>query len=83
MRRVNYMLKVKFDLSDLEKKSKRLVDLVDRKVEELDSVAPEVSVREYMDRLTDEFMETTFDPLEDIWEEEIRRLFDKYDLDEA
>jgi hypothetical protein len=57
--------------------------LVDRKVEELDSVAPEVSVREYMDRLTDEFMETTFDPLEDIWEEEIRRLFDKYDLDEA
>jgi hypothetical protein len=52
-------------------------------VEELDSVAPEVSVREYMDRLSDEFMETTFDPLEDIWEEEIRRLFNKYDLDEA
>lgn len=83
MRRVNYMLKIKFDLSDLERKSKRLVDLVDRKVEELDSVAPEVSVREYMDRLDDEFVETPFDPLEDIWEEEIRRLFDKYDLDES
>ena len=83
MRRVNYMLKIKFDLSDLERKSKRLIELVDGKVDELDSVAPEVSVREYMNRLSDEFMETPFNPLEDIWEEEIRRLFDKYDLDES
>jgi proteasome assembly chaperone (PAC2) family protein len=76
MRRVNYLLKLDINLSDLEKKSKRLVRLVDAKVEELDKVAPQLGLRDYLFRLSEEYTETSFDPLDDVWEEEFRRLFD-------
>jgi len=48
---------------------------------ELEGVAPQLGVREYMKRLADEFVETPFEPLDDVWEDEIRRLFDKFDED--
>jgi proteasome assembly chaperone (PAC2) family protein len=83
MRRVNYMLKIDFDLSDLERKSKRLVALIDDKVEELDSGVPQLGVREYLQRLSDEFTEMPFAPLDDFWEQELRRLFDGFDSDES
>jgi proteasome assembly chaperone (PAC2) family protein len=84
MRRVNYMLRLNMDLSDLEEKSQRLIEMMDNKVEELEGVAPQLGVREYMKRLADEFVETPFEPLDDVWEDEIRRLFDKYDdIDES
>ena len=79
MRRVNYMLKINLDLSDLEKKSRQLIRLVDTKVEELDNEAPQLGVREYLKRLSDEFTETPFNPLDDVWEEELRRLSNKFD----
>lgn len=83
MRRVKYMLKLDLDLSDLETKSQRLIEMMDDKVEELEGVAPQLGVREYMKRLADEFAETPFEPLDDVWEDEIRRLFDKLDTDES
>lgn len=76
MRRLNYMLKTDFDLSDLEQRSARLVELVDAKVEELDSVASQLGVREYLAGLEEEFDEVIFDPLDEVWEDELRRLFD-------
>jgi proteasome assembly chaperone (PAC2) family protein len=81
MRRINFMLKTTFDLSDLERKSEQLVHLVDAKVDELDRAAPELGVRDYLTRLSEEFTETPFAPLDDVWEEELRRIFD--DPDEA
>ena len=75
MRRVNYLLKLDFDLSDLERKSKRLIRIVDAKVDELDDVAPQLGLRAYLARLSEEFTETSFDPLDDVWEEEFRRIF--------
>jgi len=83
MRRVNHMIGARFDLTDLEKKCKRLIDTVDAKVEELDSIAPKVGVREYMQRLSDEFDEVTFDPLGNVWEDEIKRLFDDGETDNS
>jgi hypothetical protein len=77
------MLKLDLDLSDLETKSQRLIEMMDDKVEELEGVAPQLGVREYMKRLADEFAETPFEPLDDIWEDEIRRLFGKLDTDES
>jgi hypothetical protein len=56
-----------------------LIERLDKKVEELDSLASQNVVREYMNRLSDEFTEVPFNPLEDIWEEELRRLFNKLD----
>ena len=76
MRRVNYMLRTDFDLSDLEKRSSRMVELIDAKIEELDSLVPQLEVRDYMDRLAEEFTEIHFDPLDEVWEEEFRRIFD-------
>jgi proteasome assembly chaperone (PAC2) family protein len=83
MRRVNYMLKLGFDLSELEQKSERLVQIVDEKVEELDSLAPELGVRDYMKRLSDGFTEVPFEPLDAVWEEELQGLFDDFDGNEA
>jgi len=81
MRRVNHMLKLGLDLSDLEQKSAQLIDRIDLKVEELDGIAPQSGLRAYMQRLSDEYKEISFNPLEDVWEDEIRRLLDKLDED--
>lgn len=79
MRRVNHLLNLAFDLGDLERKSQRLIKLVDAKVEELASTAPDTGVREYLDQLSESFTEVPFDPLGEIWEEELRRLDDKFE----
>lgn len=76
MRRINYMLKIDFDLSDLEEKSEHLVDVVDARLEELERSAPDVDVRAYMERLAEQFTEVPFAPLDEVWEEELRRLFE-------
>jgi hypothetical protein len=76
MRRVIYMLGMDFDLTDLERKSRRLIKIVDAKVDELDGMAPQLGVRDYLDNLSEEFSEVTFQPLDDVWEEEFRRLFE-------
>lgn len=82
MRRVNYLLKLGLELSDLEKKSERLIQVFDEKVAELDEAAPQLNVRDYFKRLSDEFEAPSFDPLDEVWEEEMRRLFEKFEGDE-
>jgi proteasome assembly chaperone (PAC2) family protein len=79
MRRVDYMLKLGLDLTDLERKSEHLVDVVTSKVDELDGMAPQLGVREYLAQLSEQFEEVTFNPLADVWEEELRRLDDKFE----
>ncbi|HUF38161.1 MAG TPA: PAC2 family protein [Anaerolineales bacterium] len=82
LRRMNYMLKTELDTADLEKKSKKLMRAVDAKVDELETSAPQMGVREYLRKLSDEFTEVVFNPLDDVWEEELRRLYEKFDSDE-
>jgi len=82
MQRVTHMLKFDVDLSDLVEKSKHLKKLMDEKIDEIEKTAPELNIREYIQRLGDEFEENLFQPLEDFWEEELGRLFDKIDPDE-
>lgn len=79
MRRINHMLNIDFDVADLEQKSRRLVQVVDAKVDELDDMAPQLEVREYLERIAEEFTEVPFEPLDEMWEEELRRLFDDED----
>jgi proteasome assembly chaperone (PAC2) family protein len=79
MRRVKYMLKLDFDLADLEEKSQQLLEAMEAKVEELDSLAPQLGVRDYMARLAEQFTETPFNPLGEVWEEELNRLFEDED----
>jgi proteasome assembly chaperone (PAC2) family protein len=81
MRRVNHMLKLDFDLRDLEEKSRRLIKLIDAKVDEIEQANPQAGVRDYLKRLSDNFDETLYDPLGEVWEDELRRLMDKFDED--
>ena len=83
MRRAKYLLKLDIDLGDLEAKSRRLVEVMDAKVDELDRDAPELNVRDYMRQLSDQFSETQFEPLDKFWEDELKRLFDKFEQDEG
>lgn len=76
MQRVNYMLKLGIDLNDLEGKSARLINVVDAKIEELENASPQLGVREYVDQVAEAFTEIPFQPLDDVWEQEFRRLFD-------
>lgn len=79
MRRVKHMLNLEFSLADLEEKSQRLVSLMDSKVDEIDNLAPQLGIRDYLKRVADNFTETPFDPLDEVWEKELRRLLDKFD----
>jgi hypothetical protein len=75
-RRINYMLKTRFSLLDLEEKSRQLTHAVHAKVDELERANPQAGVRAYLERLSESFTEQTFDPLDDVWESELRRLLD-------
>jgi len=79
MRRINYMLKLTYDLRDLEEKSAHLVKLVHTKLEEMERAAPQLGLSEYMARLSEEFQEPQFEPLDDVWEQELKRLMEKFD----
>lgn len=76
LRRINHMLKLDLDLSELSHKSERLRQAVDKRIRELDEANPQLGLREYMDRLSEEFEEIVFEPLDEVWEEEFRRLFE-------
>jgi proteasome assembly chaperone (PAC2) family protein len=83
VRRLNYMLRTHYSLTDLEQKSRELVRAVQAKVDELDSSAPQIGVREYMRHLSEAFEETVFEPLDNVWEDELRRLLDDSDDEET
>jgi proteasome assembly chaperone (PAC2) family protein len=75
-RRIKHMFKLDWDLHEMETKSDKLTEMLDSKVDELEVLAPDLGVREYMDSLAEDFTEVTFDPLSDVWTDEIRRLLD-------
>lgn len=79
MRRVNYLLGLGLDLTDLETKSARLMEVVEKKIDELDKSAPEACVRAYLERISENFEETPFNPIDEVWEEELRRLLGRFD----
>ena len=71
------MLGTDFSLTDLQKKSSSMIELIDAKVDEIDNLVPQLEVRQYMERLVKEFKEVIFEPLDDVWEEEFKRIFDE------
>ena len=82
LRRVEHMFKLGLDLSDLERRGQQLLRALDEKVDEIDRSAPQIGVRGYIQQLSTDFNETPFTPLDDVWEDEIRRLMDKFEEDE-
>lgn len=76
MRRVNHFLEIEIDLSDLEARTAELISVIDKKVDELDLETPSAGLRSYFTQLATAFDEEVFNPLDDVWEDELRRLLD-------
>ena len=74
MRRLNHMLDVRVDLSDLEQQSRELGSAMDTKMQELEHEMPQLDVRKYLTEVNAEFIEMSFLPLDDMWERELRDL---------
>jgi predicted ATP-grasp superfamily ATP-dependent carboligase len=81
MRRINFMFKTNLDLTDLVEKSQHEIEELKIKIEELEKLAPQLGVKEYFQRISDEFTETPFIPLDDVWEENLRRIMGKFSDD--
>ena len=67
MRRFNHMFKLGLDLSDLERSSRKLIESVGEQIAELEKQTPQLAVRDYIEKLTENFTETSFMPLDDVW----------------
>ena len=83
MRRVNSLLKLNWDLTELEAKNARLLKLMDDKIEEIARTFPEINIHQYMQQLEENFEEVVFEPLQDLWEDEINRIFDRFEDDDS
>ncbi len=75
--RLNHMFRLQLDLDDLEAQSEALVKWIDTQIRQLERDSPELKVRDYIAALTEGFEETSFEPLSDLWERELRDLFDE------
>ncbi len=78
-RRINHMFNLYLDLSDLEERSKVLLTTMNDKVEELAREQPQYNIREFMASIEEEFSETPFSLLDEVWERELGDLFDDGD----
>ncbi len=77
MVRLDHMFGLEMDLSNLEIQGRALVQWVEQQLEELDEKAPHLNVRAYIEELSADFEELTFAPLSDLWERELRDLFEE------
>ncbi len=80
MQRLNHLLNLGLDLKELEANSAEMVTAIDAKIEELIKELPQFNIREYLDKLSADFDELSFVPLDDVWEQGLRDLFK--DMDE-
>jgi predicted ATP-grasp superfamily ATP-dependent carboligase len=79
LRRVNAMLNLNLDLYELEIRSAQLIEAIEAKIDELEQENPGMGVREYMNKLIEDYDEPVFNPTDNFWEEKLRGLFDKID----
>ncbi len=75
MRRLNHLLELNFDLSDLEQRSEELITLIEARIEELEEEMPQLGISEYLTTIEEQFTEKPFFMLDDVWEDEFRNLF--------
>ncbi len=79
LRRINYMFKTSFDLGELSTQSKALTYELAKRIDEFDKQAPDAGVKEYFRKLAEDYDEKHFIPLDDVWEENLRKILDKFE----
>ena len=75
MRRLSYMFTLGLDLSELEDKSRDLVDTVAAEIKGMEKKVPAAKVKEYFDKVNADFTETSFLPLDDVWQTGLKDIF--------
>lgn len=76
MHRLNTMFGVWIDLTDLERRGAELTEELRAQVDRLDRKMPGLKVKEQLGRLTDDFEEVAFMPLDDMWADELGDILD-------
>jgi proteasome assembly chaperone (PAC2) family protein len=76
MIRLDHMFGLAVDLSDLERQSDKLISEWNSKIAQVARAMPQLEVKDYMEKVNDEFSEMSFEPLSDVWEEALGDLFD-------
>lgn len=79
MRRFNHMFDLGIDLTQLQQEMDELTASMDAKIEELDKKMPQLKIKDYLAKLTEDFVEMPFMPLDDVWERELGDLLDNID----
>ena len=74
--RLKHMFRLPLDLSVLRSQSEELIAEWDVKVDHVATAMPQLEVKEYMDRIGQEFNERSFVPLSNVWEEELKNILD-------
>jgi proteasome assembly chaperone (PAC2) family protein len=75
MRRINHLLQLHLDLSDLERASRQLIASFDAKIDDLERALPQVNIRAHLNKLTEGFVEPSFSPLDEVWKKGLGDLF--------
>ena len=77
LRRLEHMFKLGLPLVDLAAKAKELTATIDAAIDQLSNQLPNVPVREYIAKLTADFVEQPFAKLDDVWQDALDDLFDE------
>lgn len=80
MRRLNAMMSLDIDLSDLEHKSDQLMAEMNIKLDELERKTPQHRIRDHIERMTEDFVELPFNPLDDLWSKELGDILKDLDV---
>lgn len=76
MRRINFMLRLGVDLSDLAQRADELNASIEEEIDKLASQIPQL--RGYLAQLTGEFKERPFMPLDSLWADELGDILDEF-----
>lgn len=79
LRRCKHMFGLSINLGDLEEKSFALEESITERLTEMEEKDPKLQITEYLSKVNEGFEEKPFDPVNDIWEEGLKDLFDDLD----
>jgi proteasome assembly chaperone (PAC2) family protein len=75
MIRLNHMFKLGIDLKDLSDRAEQTTEGVRDSIDEMAKQLPNVPVKEYIEKLTADFVEMPFNKLDDVWEDALGDIF--------
>jgi proteasome assembly chaperone (PAC2) family protein len=74
LRRLSHMFGLSLDLTNLERKSRQLGAIIEAQIAEVDKKVPSLKIKEQIEELTQDFEETSFVPLSEMWRRELKDL---------